>query len=165
MPINTDNVQAMTCGWRINPAGTAAWCVQTAVPGSNPARCVEHGGTDEVRKPGVLCKHLSNPDGQGCEGKRGCWREDTRMNTFGIQRPPLLRRLGWKLLPPTRLGFIGPAALPDDVADMITVVTEIRLGFKDRLRVFFQGRLLVKSVTLTEHKPGHVETLSGISTE
>lgn len=84
------------------------------------------------------------------------------MNTFGIQRAPWLRRLGWKLLPPTRLNHDAP--WPSDCGDVIRVTTEVHLGLKDRLRVFIQGRLLVESITFTEHKAGRCESSSGIST-
>ena len=86
------------------------------------------------------------------------------MNTFAMKKPPVLRRLGWKLLAPTRLGLGVPYPLPEGFAEAITVETEVHLGVKDRLRVLFQGRLLVQSVTLTEHKPGRCESSSGIST-
>ena len=86
------------------------------------------------------------------------------MNVLGIQRTPLFRKLGWKLLPPTRLSVGIPHPLPDGFDDAITVETEVQLGFKDRIRVLCQGRLLVKSVTLTENKPGRCESTSGVST-
>ncbi len=86
------------------------------------------------------------------------------VDTFRMQRPPLLRRLGWKLLPPTRLNVGVPHPLPDGFEDAITVETEVQLGVKDRLRVLLQGRLLVQSITLTEHNPGRCESLSSVST-
>ena len=87
-----------------------------------------------------------------------------RLNTFETQQPPLLRKLGWKLLPPTRLDLSVPHPLPKGFEDAITVETEVQLGVKDRLRVLFQGRLFVQSITLTEHKPGRCESSSGVST-
>lgn len=86
------------------------------------------------------------------------------MNTFTVPRASWPRRLGWKILPPTRLNISMPHPLPDGFKDAIVVNVGINLSFKDRLRVLFFGHLTVHSITLTEHPPGNCDTQSGVST-
>lgn len=75
-------------------------------------------------------------------------------NAFSVDRTSWMRRLGWKLLPPSRLGAIG--AQPPGFEDALIVDTEVHFGWSDRIRVLFGGRLLVRSVSFTQHRPGLV---------
>ncbi len=50
--------------------------------------------------------------------------------------------------------------LPPWAQDAIYCDHRVSLSFADRLRVLFSGRLRLRSQTLTEHKPGRVETVS-----
>lgn len=72
--------------------------------------------------------------------------------------------MGWKFLPPTRERVIEHNPLAKGFEDVINTRVEVHLGFIDRIRVLLMGKLIITTVTLTERKPGRVESHSGINT-
>jgi len=68
-----------------------------------------------------------------------------------------LKRLLLKLWP-WHHQYVGK--LPDWAKDAIYVENQVSLSFADRLRVLASGRFRVRSQTLTEEKPGRVESSS-----
>lgn len=77
-----------------------------------------------------------------------CYASDAR---------PRWRRILTKLWP----GVHQPVGdLPAWAQDAIYVENRVALSFVDRLRVLLSGRVRVRSQTLTENKPGRVESTS-----
>ncbi len=86
------------------------------------------------------------------------------MNTYAVPRVGIWRRLGWWLLPPVSSHAVSQFPLRDGFEDEIVINTTVRLRFRDRIRVVFLGRVSVETRTLTEFKPGNLETQSGMDT-
>ena len=84
-------------------------------------------------------------------------------NQFAPSHVPLLRRLGWRLLPPTR-PTLGLSESRDWCSDVIHVNIDIHLGLVDRLRCLLFGRLEARARVYTEHQPGRTEAESEVST-
>ena len=82
---------------------------------------------------------------------------------YKVDKASLRKRIGWKLLPPSRHRALA-IDLPQWAADALVVENHVRLGLADRLRVLLAGRLEVRSQTFTEYAPGRVESWSSTST-
>lgn len=76
---------------------------------------------------------------------------------------PFFRRLGWRLLPPTR-DRLGQGEPRQWCSDVIYVNVDVHLGRVDRLRCLLFGRLAVRSRVYCEHQPGRTDAESGVST-
>lgn len=66
-------------------------------------------------------------------------------------------RLRWRLFP-ARHCDVPPA--PAAFKDCLNCVTEVQLSWRDRLRVFLTGRLVVQARIVTEEKIGRTATNS-----
>ena len=76
---------------------------------------------------------------------------------FALDERPLWKRSLLKIWP-WKHQEVGD--LPPWAQDAIYCENRVELSFADRLRVLVSGRVRVRSCTLTEHKPGRVETVS-----
>lgn len=90
----------------------------------------------------------SAPDQRGSLDVAACYALDER---------PLWKRWLLKIWPWTHQE-VGD--LPTWAQDAIYCENRVELSFADRLRVLVSGRVRVRSQTLTENKPGRVETVS-----
>lgn len=90
----------------------------------------------------------SNKDSSPTLAVGACYTLDSR---------PLWRRLLTKIWP-WKHQEVGD--LPTWAQDAIYCENRVELSFSDRLRVLVSGRVRVRSCTLTENKPGRVETTS-----